>query len=202
MTTMEQADSEEVETEALGALGRRIRGLRAGRGLTLAELAAQARLSVAMLSHIERGQASPSLRSLERLRIALGVPLATFFEAPEPADEGNGLSVIRGARRPRLEFPDRGLIKQLLSPADRAELEVLLLEIEVGGGSGGEPWTRNAVKAGLVLEGGFELTVGSEVASLAAGDSFQFDASVPHRFRNVGSEVARVVWIIMPADPA
>jgi transcriptional regulator with XRE-family HTH domain len=190
------------ETLALDSLGARLRALRVERDLTLAGLAAAAKMSVAMLSHIERGQASPSLRTLERLRIALGVPLATFFQTDSLQPSPPPATVVRASERATLSFADRGFVKQLLSPPGRSDLEMLMLEVGVGGSSGEEPWTRNAVKAGLVLEGCFELEVAGQVSRLEIGDSFQFDANLPHRFRNASSRVARVVWIIKGADPA
>jgi hypothetical protein len=33
---------------------------------------------------------------------------------------------------------------------------------------------------------------------LAAGDSFFFDSSRPHGYRNVGETVARIVWVNSP----
>lgn len=181
---------------ALPNLGARLRQMRADRGITLAELSALAQISVAMLSHIERGQTSPSLKSLERLRIALGVPLAAFFLPQDGAPAGRSHFVVRHGERSILPFNKFGLTKQLLSPPGHSALEMLMLVIEPDGGSGPEPWTRNAEKSGYVVEGRFELTVGAEVQVLEAGDSFQFDARLPHSFRNRSSTTTSVVWVI------
>ncbi len=53
-------------------LGARIRSFRLARGLTLVELAKLAGLSHPFLSQLERGQARPSMVSLERIARALG----------------------------------------------------------------------------------------------------------------------------------
>ena len=37
---------------------------------------------------------------------------------------------------------------------------------------------------------------GEEEAHLSEGDSFVFDSSAPHSFRNPGRDTARVLWII------
>ena len=48
--------------------------------MSLQTLADRADISVGMLSHIERGISTPSLKSLSRIRGALGVPLSSLFE--------------------------------------------------------------------------------------------------------------------------
>ena len=72
-------------------LGLQLRSLRKAKELSLAELAAAADLSIGMVSQIERGLASPSIRSLRKLGEALGVPISWFLHANtgRPAVESN-----------------------------------------------------------------------------------------------------------------
>lgn len=187
--------SENEDASALDQLGSRVRELRTEKRMTLTDLSQRSQVSVGMLSHIERGQTSPSLKTLERLRVALGVPLARFFEAETP--QSDELRVVtRAADRRKLPLQKLGLVKELLSPAGRPGLEMLLLVVEPGGGSGDEPWTRQGEKGGLVLQGVFELIVDGRPYSLREGDSFQFDGSLPHSFQNRGADEARVIWVI------
>lgn len=186
--------------DALGDLGARLRALRIQKGLTLSDLSLSSQVSIGMLSHIERGQTSPSLKTLERLRRALGVPLASFFECDEQAANETG-TVVRRARRAKLPFDKLGLLKELLSPPGHSDLEVLMLVIEPGGGSGTEPWTRSGEKAGLVLDGRFQLNVGEQSYVLEVGDSFQFDSRQPHSFRNLADCQSHVLWIIKSDEP-
>jgi transcriptional regulator with XRE-family HTH domain len=186
---------DDVETDTLRGLGGRIRTLRIERDLTLAALSTMSQISVGMLSHIERGKTSPSLKLLDRLRIALGVPLASFFDVKMDRSAEKGV-VTRAGNRSRLSFSQTGLTKELLSPQGHSGLELLMLSIEVGGGSGPDPWRRVGEKAGIVLEGRFELQVGEQSYVLEEGDAFQFDSSQPHGFRNLAKTVTSVVWII------
>jgi uncharacterized cupin superfamily protein len=153
-----------------------------------------------MLSHIERGQTSPSLKTLERLRLALDVPLARFFGEEAPKDDEADV-VVRSDLRRQLPFDALGLTKQLLSPAGHRGLEMLMLVLEPGGNSGPEPWKRSGEKGGLVLEGRFELSVGSKRYVIETGDSFQFDSRQPHAFRNLSKGKSSVLWIIKADDP-
>jgi transcriptional regulator with XRE-family HTH domain len=65
--------------------GRYIRQLREERGLTQSELAARAGLAVDSVRRTERGQLSPSLRSVAKLAAGLEISLHSLFggyEAP------------------------------------------------------------------------------------------------------------------------
>ncbi len=59
-----------------GALGRQIRQLRLGRGLTLEDVASRSGCSLGSLSHIERGLGKPSFGTLVKnahaLRVSIG----------------------------------------------------------------------------------------------------------------------------------
>ena len=82
--------------EGLGAIGERLRAARlAGRPpLRLADVAGE-RLTVGMLSKIERGKVSPSLGTLRYLAGRVGVPLAALFGEAGPGGPG-----APGAPRP------------------------------------------------------------------------------------------------------
>jgi transcriptional regulator with XRE-family HTH domain len=65
--------------------GRYIRRLRDERALTQAELASRSKLAVDSIRRIERGQLSPSLKSLAKLATGLDMSLHSLFggfEAP------------------------------------------------------------------------------------------------------------------------
>ena len=64
-------------------LGLRLKALRRERKLSLHGLAELSGLSTGMLSQIERGLSSPSIRSLRLLGVALRVPISWFFALPE-----------------------------------------------------------------------------------------------------------------------
>jgi len=68
----------------VSSLGGRIRRLRAERGLQQRQLAEKAELTPSMVSQIESGRLTPSLHTLGRVAAALGVPIASLFDA-EPA---------------------------------------------------------------------------------------------------------------------
>src|SRR5258705_13409711 len=69
-----------IEDTAGTALARRIRREREARGWSLAGLAERAGVSKAMLSKIERAEASPTAATLARIATAYGLTMAALFE--------------------------------------------------------------------------------------------------------------------------
>ena len=178
------------------ALGGTIRRLRQERKLSLQSLASQAEMSVSMLSQIERGISSPSLKSLTKIRLALGVPISSLFESPSAKDNPTAKYVRSLADRPSLDLGPTYLVKQLLSPSVAKDLQFMILAIPPGGGSGDMPYSSPGEKGGLVLEGSLRLFIGDDVVDVREADSFQFDSSTPHHFKNLGQSTTRVLWIV------
>jgi len=178
------------------ALGRTIRKLRQERKLSLQSLASEAEMSVSMLSQIERGISSPSLKSLTKIRLALGVPISSLFESTTAASTPSARYVRTIADRPILDLGPDYLVKQLLSPSTAKDLQFMILTLPAGGGSGDMPYSSPGEKGGLMLEGKLRLFIGGDVVDVGAGDSFQFDSSIPHHFKNVTDATTRVLWIM------
>jgi uncharacterized cupin superfamily protein len=66
-------------------------------------------------------------------------------------------------------------------------------------GSGSNGALRHAgEEVGYILTGVIELVVDGEVATLGPGSSFFFQSLLPHSYRNVGTETARILWINTP----
>ena len=177
-------------------VGNQMRGLRKAKGLTLQALAQKTDLSVGYLSQLERNLASPSIRALSTIAGALGVNISWFF--PEAGDQqGREASVVvRAENRRSLSFSS-GIHDELLCPSLSGQLEMLLCTLEPGASSG-ESYTHTGEEAGFVSSGQLELRVDDNVFLLNAGDSFHFDCSRPHGYRNPGDVTATVVWAVTP----
>ena len=176
-------------------LGSQLRQRRRAKGLTLSELSSAAGLSVGLLSQIERGISSPSLKSLMQISAALGIPASWLFDegsSESPAEKG---LVVRRAARKRIDLGTFGVTKELLSPDLGGGLQYYLVSIRPGGQSSVETYTHPGEEAGLVLGGTLELTVDNRTVVLYEGDSFRFSSSVPHRYANPGTTPTSVAWV-------
>lgn len=179
-------------------LGLQMRTLRKAAKLSMSDLAEKAKLSVGMISQIERGMASPSIRSLRQISEALGVAPAEFFQdGLRPPLEEMGKIVRKNARR-MLTLPKNGVSKQLLTPDLDGETEILLVVVAPGGSSGPEHYVHKGEDAGVVLRGVLELWIDGRMHILQEGDSFRFKSALPHRFANPGEADAEIIWIIAP----
>ncbi|MEM7075449.1 MAG: helix-turn-helix domain-containing protein [Pseudomonadota bacterium] len=191
---------------ALSQLGEDLRGLRRAQGFTLEELATASGKSVSFISKIERGQARPSVTTLQELAGALGVPVGWFFETdgPVPADERP--YVVRADRRRKLSYSGLGSTEymgfedHLLSASLDGQLALGISTYSPGGSSGDDFYTHAGEEAGLVVKGEIELHLDDRVFLLTAGDSFSFSAKTPHRYSNSGECDAQIVWANTPVN--
>ncbi len=175
-------------------LGARIRALRLARGATLRKLAAEAGVTESFLSQVERGVASPSIASVQRIARALGQSIAELFAADERAG-----SLVRVDDRRRVVYQGLGAVDEFLTRATDGRLQVIMSTIEAGGGTGDEAYTHDSdEEVVIVLEGSLDLWVGPEHYRLEAGDAVTHPSRVPHRNTNPGPGVARVLFCITP----
>jgi len=93
-------------------IGQSLKALRGQRGMTLDQLATASGVSRAMISKIERGEASPTAVLLARLLGPLNETLSGFFasasEAPSP--------MRRLAEQPVWRDPETGYVRRAVSP--------------------------------------------------------------------------------------
>jgi transcriptional regulator with XRE-family HTH domain len=175
-------------------LGARIRARRMARAETLRKLAAEAGVTESFLSQVERGVASPSIASVQRIARALGTSIAELFAT----DDRAGIVVRAGDRR-RVVYQGLGAIDEFLTRATDGKLQVIMSTIQPGGGTGDEAYTHDSdEEVVVVLEGVLDLWVGPEHYRLETGDAVTHSSRVPHRNTNPGPGVARVLFCITP----
>ena len=186
--------------ESQSRIGTKLKTLRQRKELSINELAKRSGVSAGMISQIEREIANPSVKILERLRIALHVPFSALLESNHVNDSSGPSFLRRGDLRPVFKVGRAPLTKELLSPSGAEGLQFMTISFPPGAGP--EEVVRGpGQKAGVVLQGEVHLAVGSESAVLKANDSFQFDSSMPHSIRNDSNRQAKVLWIMAPVSP-
>ncbi len=179
-------------------VGRQVHSLRKAKRMSLKQLSDASGLSIGLLSQIERGTSSPSLRSLQALSKAVGVsPLWFFNDGKLPPREERDVVVRQGAGR-LLELPHKLLVKELITPDLTGALQMLIVNIEPGGSTGSDTYAHEGEECGLLLEGEMDLWVAERHFHLEKGDSFRFASDLPHRSKNNGKVMTRVVWVTSP----
>ena len=180
------------EGAAQDTVGGRLRELRRQHSLSLKGLAERSDVAIGSLSQIERGLTQPSIRTLQKVAAAVGVPLSWFFEPRDAEEDG---VVVRAGSGALLATKPNGIVKTLLTPHDLDALQLMLVRIDPGASSGAGVYTHAGLDAGTVLGGSLNLEVDGRVYVLGPGDSFGFDSGRPHRFENRGAVPAEIVWI-------
>ena len=176
-------------------IGRHVRELRRRRQLSSRELAARAGVSHSTISLIERDRMSPSVDTLGAIVDALGTTLVEFFSGLRSSYSYS--PVYRPGDFVEIGNPD-GISYRVIGFNQPARKMQILMESYVPGADTGAIFSHDAQEGGLVLEGRIELTVGEQIWVLVAGDGYYFDSNLPHRFRNVGDGVARIISAITP----
>jgi transcriptional regulator with XRE-family HTH domain len=185
-----EAAPETVEVD----LGARIRSRRLARHETLRQLATQAAVTESFLSQVERGVASPSIASVQRIARALDTSIAELFASDERAG-----TVVRVGDRRKVVYQGLGAVDEFLTRGTDGRLQVIYSTIQPGGGTGDEAYTHDSdEEVVVVLEGRLDLWVGSEHYRLETGDALTHPSRVPHRNTNPGPGTARVLFCITP----
>ena len=179
-------------------LGECVRLLRQRMQLSIQELGRRTGLSVGMISQMERGLSTPSVRTLRLLSLALKVPISFFFE--ERVEGPSPRYIVHRAQRRVLRLTASGVLKESLAPDAPGRMELYELTLAPGGSSGTDFVRHGGEKAGYVLAGTLRLWLDHEVHRLDAGDSFRFPSTVPHMFDNPTQAPTRIVWITTPSD--
>ncbi|MDO5705940.1 MAG: cupin domain-containing protein [Paracoccus sp. (in: a-proteobacteria)] len=87
---------------------------------------------------------------------------------------------------------------QQVGDARAHNLQILHERYDPGADTGRQMLEHVATEGGVVIAGQLEITVGDTTAILNAGDSYLFDSTLPHRFRNPGMVQAVVVSACTP----
>jgi transcriptional regulator with XRE-family HTH domain len=173
-------------------VGERIRQLRLGLGLSIRTLAARTGFSPSLISQVEHGQVTPSIGSLERIAMALGVTLGKFFSEPDT----DAVGLVRASARQQLTSTWSPVSIEALSPMDGAgKFESVLMTLAPEGRSGKYPAMDSGEKFAFIVEGEVTLTLGNDVYRLGKGDAVTFTPASPHQWENTGAGTAQVMIV-------
>jgi transcriptional regulator with XRE-family HTH domain len=182
-------------------IGRRLRELRTGAGLSLDALAHKSGVSRSNISLIERGQSSPTAVVLDKLATSLGVSVASMFEpGPAPAMP-SPLACV--ADQPVWRDPASGYIRRNVSPPGVSPLQLVDVIFPPGQRVAFETSSRDADIHQLVwmIDGLMNIGHGSELWQLSAGDCLAMRLDAPIQFHNPGTKPARYLVALTGARP-
>lgn len=180
--------------DALPRVGATLKQIRTARGLPLEALARSAGVSRAMLSQIELGRSTPTIKLLWKVARALGLPFSALIASGPASDETR---VQRAVDARRLTSHDGQYSSRALFPTDQPRRsEFYELRIAPGRLERAEPHPPGTFENLVVTRGSVRISVGETEHQLGIGDAIFFRADGPHSYRNPG-EVEAVMFLAM-----
>jgi transcriptional regulator with XRE-family HTH domain len=176
-------------------IARRVRTLRATRGLSLDAMAARCEVSRSMISLIERGESSPTAVVLERIATGLNVPLASLFDAAPATPQ----AVARREAQLVWRDPASGYVRRNVSPnVPGSPIRIVDVSFPAGAHVAYETGAREPRihQQVWVLEGDIVVTVGDETHELRAGDCLDMLLDRPTSFHNRTRRLARYAVVL------
>ncbi|MGW9100400.1 helix-turn-helix domain-containing protein [Priestia megaterium] len=170
-------------------IGTKIRSLRNRKKITIAQMCEGTGLSKGFISNVENNNTSPSINTLSTIAEFLGVPLPYLL-----LEKNQHMRVVRKEARTNSSFNNLK-IEHL---ASKGGLRTMIVEFPPGA-SIGERHAHEGEECHLVLEGKILAEQGEDSFIVEEGDSFSWNASVPHFVKNVGN-VKAVVFISIYSD--
>jgi transcriptional regulator with XRE-family HTH domain len=180
------------------AIGHEVRAYRKKLGLTIADLAVAADISVGMMSKIETGSISPSLTTLQALSKALGAPLTAFFRRFEEdraavfVKAGTGVNIERRGTRAGHQYALLGAIE---SQSSEVTVEPYLITLTTE--SDVFPiFQHKGLEFLYMIEGEVVYRHADQLYRMQPGDSLFFDADARHGPEELVRLPARYLSII------
>jgi len=170
-----------------------VTGRRLRLGLTLQQLATRSGVSAAMLSEVERGRKSPTLRVASQIAEGLGCPISALLDE----EVAPRLTVRRRSERTAIIDKATGIERQSLSPSLLSHgMEAVWYVVPPGSASG----TFRAQGAGVVghltvVKGSLECSAPSTRVRLGPGDSLDYPGDIRHAFRNPGRRPCEFILV-------
>ena len=178
----------------------RLLALREARQLSLTALSERSGVSRSNISLIERGESSATATVLDKLAGALGVTLASLFEAGEAPSAPSPLR--RAAEQAVWTDPASGYVRRQLSPAARSPMQLVEVIFPPGQRVAYEQVLRESdvYQQVWLLEGVMEISAGDGHWRLEPGDCLAIREDLHISYANPGKQPARylVALVTLP----
>ncbi|MFI7382695.1 helix-turn-helix domain-containing protein [Streptomyces sp. NPDC049813] len=170
-------------------VGRRLKALRARRGLSLSELARRSGVGKGTLSELEGGSRNPTLETLYALTTALGTPLSAVLDDP-PADVRGGGGGVSGT----------AVTAVLLERYEDAQAATDVFRVTIAGGATQDsaahvPHTTESL---MVLSGTAVVGLPEAPQTAGPGAHAHWRADAPHRYAAPHGDAHGILFVRYP----
>jgi len=148
-------------------------------GMSLSELAKQARLAKSTLSQLESGAGNPNVETLWSLAAALDLPVSRLIDPPRPKVE-----VIRNGEGSAMRSEQGDYAAYLISAgATGVSRDIYRLNVEIGPGRISEPHPVGVIEHVLIGSGRALVGPTSNPVEVGPGDYVVYPGDVEHMFQ-------------------
>ncbi len=176
-------------------VGRRLRELRQGRGISLAELARDTHYTPGYLSQLESGASVPSISALATLAAALGSSITAFF-GPETTDK---VRVSRAGDPEKLRMAPNAAEEYVVFSHRGPDAAFSALVHHMYPAAEVVRHRHPGERFALMLSGSGELTmIDGDSHELQPGDAIHYSSHPEHELRVTSNGPAEILWFVSP----
>lgn len=181
-------------------VGKKIKGVRESKSLSIEEISTRSGLSIDQINSIENDEHLPSLGSLIKIARALGVRLGTFLDDSDelgPAicraqERNSSISFSNDAADARTHMVYHSLAKQ---KAGR-HMEPFIIDIQPSEEKSFKLSAHEGEEFIYVMKGELEVEYGKEKYLLKEGDSIYYDSIVMHHVHGAQGKAAQILALV------
>lgn len=173
-------------------LGANLDYLRKARGLTQEQLAQLSGIPRTTLSHIESGTGNPSLKTLSKLALALGIHYEELLSAPKPA-----CNLVRKHELKRHERSKGKAVKIELLPKPVPGLQFECVELQGHALLIGTPHSKGTREYFTCTKGKMSIRVEGDEYVLNEGDVLAFPGDRKHSYLNQQQSLSEGISIVI-----
>lgn len=178
-------------------VGQIIHKLRKEKRMTLVELSRRSGVAVATLSRMENGIMTGTLDSHMGIAKALEVHLTDIYKDLSPAKES--IEIQSRRKRSDIFVHDKTSSAEILvSKVLSKKMMPVLIRIAKDGKTHEEETKPGVERFIYVVSGKVEAVIGDERYQLGESDTLYFESSIPHHFKNTGSQEASIICVTAP----
>ncbi|PKR59740.1 helix-turn-helix domain-containing protein [Thalassospira lohafexi] len=183
-----------IEDDTTAYLSARLRRERESRGWSLGQFAEKSGVSKAMISKIERGEASPTATVLGRLSGALSVTVSALLSRTDAVHHG----VRRYAQQPAWSDPETGYDRRQVLSGQKIPLELVEVTLPAGQKVTMPAAAYSFIQQAIwVLEGSLLFHQGDRVHHLDTGDCLELGPPQDCMFENKTAENCRYLVAVV-----
>ena len=172
----------------------RVRGERTARRWSLDDLAERSQVSKAMISKIERAEASPTAALLGRLSAAFGLTLSALLAEDEAPRRGPA----RAAGQAIWRDPATGYIRRQVAASATSPIELTEVDLPPGASVSFPAASYHRMSHVIwVLAGRLTFIEGDVTHELLPGDSLEFGPPADCTYRNEGAAPCRYLVVLV-----